>query len=293
VWSAEVDATDAFTPLTLAAAWVPSLRLGTAIVSPFTRGPAILAQSAASLADAASSGTAIGIGASSNIIVEGWNGTPFTSPYSRVRDTVRFLKAAFTGEKVVERYDTFSVDGFRLRLQPEQRPAILVAALRERMLKLAGAEADGAILTWLSAEDVAKVVPIVQNASEDGAPKEIVARIFVCPSTDADQVRAAGRSFVCSYLNVPVYAGYHEWLGHGDQLRPMWDAWKAGDRKAARAAVPDHVVDSLIMHGTAEECRAKVAAYVTNGVTTTAIMVVPVAGVDVDEAVEAMAPRQP
>ncbi|GAB3939380.1 hypothetical protein GCM10027614_21470 [Micromonospora vulcania] len=53
VWSSEVAGTDAFTPLALAAAWQPRLRLGTAITPVFTRGPGLLAMSAAALAEAA------------------------------------------------------------------------------------------------------------------------------------------------------------------------------------------------------------------------------------------------
>ena len=45
VWSTEANGADAFTPLALASVWAPSLRLGTAIVPAFTRGPACLAQS--------------------------------------------------------------------------------------------------------------------------------------------------------------------------------------------------------------------------------------------------------
>ena len=73
LWSAEADGADAFTPLALAAAWEPRLRLGTAIVPAYTRSPACMAQSVATLADAAPGRFAIGIGSSSNVIVERWN----------------------------------------------------------------------------------------------------------------------------------------------------------------------------------------------------------------------------
>ena len=103
VWSSEANGADAFTPLALASVWAPSLRLGTAIVPAFTRGPACLAQSVGALAQAAPGRLAFGIGTSSNVIVEGWNGIPFEQPYQRTRDMVRFLRAALTGAKA-ERY---------------------------------------------------------------------------------------------------------------------------------------------------------------------------------------------
>ena len=274
IWSAEADGADAFTPLALAAAWEPRLRLGTAIVPAYTRSPACFAQCVASLADAAPGRFAIGIGSSSNVIVERWNGVPFVEPYKKVRDVVRFLRESLGGEKVSRAFDTFEVSGFKLGIRPEQRPPILVAALREGMLKLAAKEADGTIINWLSADDVTKVAGVVREHA-GGADKEIVARIFVCPSENAEAVRAAGRFAIAAYLNVPVYAAFHEWLGRGDQLRGMWGAWKAGDRKAALAAIPDEVVDALIVHGSPAQCRATIQRYFDHGVTTTSLAIMP------------------
>ncbi len=290
IWSAESDGADGFTPLAMAAAWEPRLRLGTAIIPAYTRSPACFAQSVASMADAAPGRFAIGIGSSSNVIVERWNGVPFVEPYKKVRDVVRFMKDALSGEKVNKQYDTFKVDGFRLGVRPEQTPSILVAGLREGMLRLAAREADGAIINWLSPDDVTKVAKVVDDAS-GGVPKEIVCRIFVCPSENADVVRAGARFAIAAYLNVPVYAAFHEWLGRGELLQPMWDAWKAGDRKAALAAIPDEVVDDIIVHGSPAECRAKIQAYFDNGVTTTSLAIL---GLDPElkhwEAVRALAP---
>ncbi|HEU4397627.1 MAG TPA: LLM class flavin-dependent oxidoreductase, partial [Actinomycetota bacterium] len=74
VWSSESAGADAFAPLALASVWAPTLRLGTAIVPVFTRGPATLAQCAATLAAAAPGRFTLGIGSSSDVIVEHWNG---------------------------------------------------------------------------------------------------------------------------------------------------------------------------------------------------------------------------
>jgi probable F420-dependent oxidoreductase len=289
IWSAEADGADAFTPLALAAAWEPRLRLGTAIVPAFTRAPACLAQSVAALADAAPGRVAIGIGSSSNVIVEQWNGVPFVEPYRRVRDVVRFLREALAGGKVSHRYDTFEVQGFRLGIRPEEPPRLLVAALREGMLRLAGREADGAIINWLSAEDVRRVASVVDA---EGADKEIVCRVFVCPSTEAEVVRAAAKRAIAAYLNVPVYAAFHRWLGRGDVLAPMWEAWQAGDRRAAVESIPDAVVDELVVHGSPEECRAHIGRYVDAGVTTTSLAILPLAPIDHAASIRDLAPSR-
>ncbi|MHB1138387.1 MAG: LLM class F420-dependent oxidoreductase [Microthrixaceae bacterium] len=294
VWSSEANGADAFTPLALAAAWAPSLRLGSAIVPAYTRGPALLAQSVATLADAAPGRVAFGIGSSSNVIVEGWNGIPFQDPYVQVRDMVRFVRGALAGEKMSGRFGRSEVTGFRLGIRPAEPPAILIAALREGMLRLAGREGDGAIINWLSAEDVRTVAPIVQEAgggSTEQPTREVVARVFVAPTTDRETVVALGRYAIAAYLSVPVYAAFHEWLGRGDRLGEMWRLWGEGDRKAALAAIPESVVDELIVSGSPEQCREHIARYVDNGVTTPAIAVLPFGIEDMRQAARDLAPR--
>lgn len=292
VWSAEANGADGFTPLALAAAWAPELRLGSAIVPAFTRGPACMAQSVASLADAAPGRVAFGIGTSSNVIVERWNGIPFEEPYRQVKDMVTFLREALGGEKVTGTFGRSEVKGFRLGVVPRQQPVILIAALRRGMLRLAGSHSDGAIINWLSADDVQTVAPIVAEAADGaGRPRpEVVARIFVAPTTDRDTVVGGGRMAIAAYLNVPVYAAFHEWLGRGEVLADMWRLWREGDRKAALEAIPESLVDELIVSGTPEECREHIGRYVEAGVSTPALAILPF-GLDQRQALRDLAPR--
>jgi probable F420-dependent oxidoreductase len=272
LWSSEVAGTDAFTPLALAAAWAPELRLGTAIAPVFTRGPGLLAMTAAALAEAAPGRFHLGVGASSPVVVGDWNAVDFTEPYARSRDMLRFLRAALAGETVTHDYGTFAVNRFRLERPPATPPKIQLAALRPGMLRLAAAEADGVILNWLSPADVPTALAEVKAAAPDF---EVTARIFVCPTADTEYARAVGRRMIAAYLTVPAYAAFHRWLGRGDILTPMWTAWSAGDRRSASAAIPDEVVDDLIVHGDPAECRAKVEAYAEAGVKTPVMALLP------------------
>ena len=283
-WSAETAGTDAFTPLALVAEWAPELRLGTAIVPIYTRGAALLAMSAATIAEIAPGRFVFGIGTSTPTIVENWNGVSFAEPYARTRDTVRFLRSALAGDKVTHEYPTFSVSRFRLERPPQPPPQLMIAALRPGMLRLAAREADGAITTWLAPTDVPKV------RAELGPDRELIARIVVCPTEDADAARGLGRLLISSYITVPVYAAFHDWLGRGELLRGMHEAWAAGDRAAANAAIPDEVVDDLIVHGSVDYCRERIASYLEAGLDTPAIALLPT-GEDPLTLVRALAPR--
>ncbi len=283
IWSAEADGADAFVPLALAAIASPDLRLGTAVVPVYTRGPALLAMQVDTISELAKGRFVLGLGTSSNVIVQKWNDIEFKEPYQKTKDTVQFLKEVLGGQKVRNQYKTFKVDGFKLGRQraDNQRGEvpIAVAALRPSMQKLSVVHGDGIIMNWLSSTDVLKVMDNLNTTGVDLSTKEIIARIFVFPTTDEKLARDVGRYLIGAYLNVPVYRKFHEWLGRSDELQTMWDLWEASDRQGALAAIPDETVDSLVLHGSPEECALKIDKYVQNGIKTPVIALIPV-GID-------------
>jgi len=270
-WSLEADGIDCFAPLAVVGA-ATSMRLGTAIANVFTRGPATLAMCAAGIAEVAPGRFCLGIGSGSQPIVESWNGGVFGRPATRVRETAQFLRRALGGERVVFRGKTFSVDGFRLSRPPEHPIPIYVAALRPGMLRVAGEVGDGVIVNWLSADDVPKSIAVCREAAgkagRDPAALEITARLLINVDPPSPQSELAVRRHLTAYLNVPVYRAFQEWLGRGEALGPMWNAWQSGDRKAAVTAVPEKVMNDLIIRGTMDTIRAHVQRYLDAGVDT-------------------------
>ena len=268
-WTLEVDGLDSFTPAALAATWTDKIRIGTAIANVFTRGPALLAQSAVAVAEVAGGRFCLGVGSSSPAIVENWNGVPFERPYTRMRETVAFLKAVFAGEKAQSEY--LGVRGFRIGRRFAEPPPIFIAALQERMLRLAGSEGDGVIINWLTPDDVPKVVAVAKDAARaagrDADALEVVCRIMVLPTENEELARFVARRAVAGYLTTPVYGGFHEWLGRGEALRPMQEAWDAGDRKAATELAPEELIEGLFVTGGAQSCLDQIEAYCRNGVT--------------------------
>jgi probable F420-dependent oxidoreductase len=270
-WSFEADGIDCFSPLAVVGV-ATGMRLGTAIANVYTRGPATLAQCAAGIAEIAPARFCLGIGAGSQPIVESWNGGRFARPATRVREMLQFLRRAFQGERVVFRGETISVDGFRLTRPPTHPIPIHVAALRPGMLRVAGEVADGAILNWLSPEDVPKSVGVVREAARkagrDPDAVEITARLIINVDPPTPESDLAMRRHVAGYLNVPVYRAFQEWLGRAEALGPMWEAWSRGDRRASVAAVPARVVDDLILRGSTADLRAQIGRYLDAGIDT-------------------------
>src|ERR687888_1536537 len=241
-WTGETGGHDGFTALVLAAAWTERMRLGTGVVNVFTRGPATLAQHAAAVSDASGGRFCLGIGSSSNVIVERWNGIPFEKPLTRVRETVEFLRAALSGDR--------AGDGFKLEQPPEQPVPIVIAALRGKMLRLAGELGDGAFVNFTPLAAVEQVIGSLREgesqAGKEPGSTEVLCRFF-CLQGDPEQTSVLARRMFCAYATVPVYEQYFRWLGYGEAIDPLVQAWAAGDRKRAIEAAPQELVEDIFV----------------------------------------------
>jgi probable F420-dependent oxidoreductase len=263
LWTGDTSGPDGFTPLALAAAWTQRMRLGTGIVNPFTRGPAVLAQHAAALHDASGGRFVLGLGSSSNVIVERWNGVPFEKPLSKVREAVERLRPVLAGER--------GMGGFKLEQPPTQPVPIYVAALRERMLRLAGEVADGCFVNFLPVSAVSTVVGQIR-AGEAAAGKEqgsvdVVCRFMNIPQA-RDEAIGLARWMFAAYATVPVYTAFFRWLGWGEELDPMLEAWQAGDRQRALELVPDGLIDEVFVFGAPDEQHERLQRFIDGGITT-------------------------
>lgn len=270
LWSYEVAGRDGFTPLAQAAMVVPEMRLGIAIANVFSRGPATLAMHACALNELAPGRFSLGIGMGSPATVEFWNGVPYRQLKARMEEYMTILRGAFAGERVGFAGETISVKGLRLEYPPQERMPIYVAALRPKMLHFAGAQGDGMITNWLGPDDLPAVMEAlhggVRAAGKDPAGYEVVARLFVLLDEPGDELDTFMRRTTAAYLNVPAYGDFQRWLGHGEELAPMWDAWRSGDRRGAVAAVPQGIMDEIFIRGSADERNEHVQRYYDGGV---------------------------
>jgi probable F420-dependent oxidoreductase len=270
-WPGEVAGHDGFTPVVVAAMATERMRVGTGVVNAFTRGPAVLAQHAASLQQLSRGRFALGIGSSSNVIVERWNGIPFERPRTRVRETVEFLRAALAGERA-------GPGRFKLDQPPEQPVPIVIAALRERMLQTAGELGDGAFVNYLPLSKVDKVLEQIRVGEREGGKEagstEVLCRFF-CLQGDPEQTRGLARWMFCAYATVPVYESFFRWLGYGEDIDPMVEAWRAGDRSKALQLAPGDLIEEIFVLGDPAEQRARVEAFQERGITVPVLLVIP------------------
>lgn len=259
LWSGETpNGSDGFTPLAIATPVTEQMRLVTGIVNPYTRGIAVLAQTAAAMQEASGGRFVLGLGASSDVTVERFNGLAFERPLSRVREAVAGLRPVLSVPP--ER----GFGGLRLERPVSQPVPIVLAALRARMLALAAEIADGAFTNFLPLRGLPSVLEAL------GTPAgsfELACRFFVL-AVPEEQGMALARSMFSAYGSVPVYAEFFRWLGFGEAIDPMVEAYRAGDRGRAAELAPEEVIREIFVFGSADEIRARVQQFIDGGITT-------------------------
>lgn len=272
LWAAEVSGTDGLAACSAMGVKTSSARIGVAITPVYSRPPALLAMGAAAAQQASGGRFALGIGASTPTIVEGWMGQSFQRPVGRMRETIDFLRRAWAGEKI-DHDGTFSARGFRLETPLEQPVPIFLAALGPQMLRLAAGAADGVVLFATSEEGVRLARAAVPN-------KELVARLIVVPGGDAAQVHPFAQWMLAPYIAAP---GYNPWIarqGFEEEAEAIARLWNSGDRTGAREAVSERLIEALVLYGDPARIKERLESFYEAGLSTPILMLLSQEGPD-------------
>ncbi|MFC7172922.1 LLM class flavin-dependent oxidoreductase [Haloplanus litoreus] len=295
-WTGELWGRDAFVTLTAAAAVVDELTLGTAIVNVFSRSAATLAAAAASLDEVAPAGVRLGIGPSTPKAIEDLHGRPYDRPVRRLHETAE-LVAAFTGDEGRVEYEGETVAVADFPALDADVP-VYTAALGPAARRATGRVADG----WLPhnvpftelADAFGTVAETAREAGRD--PDEVTVAPYVPAAVDddPDAARAAIRGHLAYYVGSGE--GYRRAVATAfpDASERIAEAWRAGDRDAARGAVTAEMVDALGVAGTPDRAREQFRNVAGLDVVDHPIVVVP-DGADettTERTVAALAPRR-
>jgi probable F420-dependent oxidoreductase len=275
IWMAETAGPDSFSLAGAMAVSTQTIEIGTAIVAVYNRTPAVLAMSAATLAQLSNNRFILGLGSSSHAIMRDWNGCDFREPLGHVRESVAIVRQALTADKTEFTGKHFRSNGLRLGAKPTQPLRIYLAALREKMCELAGEIGEGLIINFQPASAMPQILAAYRRGAartgRDGTKDEVVCRFQVCVTNDRAKARGLVRMAFGGYLSAPVYNAFLAWCGFEQEARAIAEGFAKKDRAAVASAITDEIVDRIAIIGTPDECREQIAGFVKAGVTTPVI----------------------
>ncbi len=305
IWVAEAYGWDAFTVLTEMACQTERIRLATGIVNVFSRSPALIAQTAASLDRISGGRFVLGLGTSGHQVIGGWHGVPFERGVRRMRETIEIVRTVLRRDRLVYDGEIFHLDmGLKLITHPlRDRIPIYLATLTPSGVALAGELADGWLPVFFSPRHFdAEIRPqLEKGAARAGRPLSDVSICVSQPVVVTDDVEA-GRDAVRPDL--ALYIGgmgsrernYYNQLfcryGYEAEARRIQDLYLSRRRAEAMAALTPEMIDLVTIIGPLDECRRRLAELDRLGVSEVAIgLRLPGGGeADVLEALEALAP---
>jgi F420-dependent oxidoreductase-like protein len=282
---------DSLTVLMAYASASERIKLGTGVVPIFSRTPAAMAQTVATIDEFSGGRMVLGLGVSHKVTVENWFGAEISKPVTQMREYAQIVRAILAGEAPPEG-EFFKTHFQFMGYQPRADIPIKIAALSPNMLCLAGEIGDGVML-WLCSPDYIRdvVIPRVREGREKAGKSldgfDIVAAVPVGLTDDADAARAEMRQQLVTYASLPFYRAMLEGSGFGADLKAFDEGMQAGDVEKAKAGLSDEMVGALAGIGSADDVRAAVERYREAGATSPCIGSVP--GTDFEQALEAVA----
>jgi F420-dependent oxidoreductase-like protein len=255
---------DAFTILSELATCTERIHLGTGIINVFSRSPALIAMSAATLDDISGGRFRLGLGTSGARVVEDFHGVKFEKPLTRLRETIQIIRLLLKGERVDFSGECFELRRFKLGFKPLRADLpIYVAALTPRSLRQVGEIADGWLPThWPRArlfEGIADIGKGAEAAGRDASRIEIAPFVNVVVSSDAERAHRQARAPLAYYIGGmgDYYHASLSRLGFGAEADRVRELWQAGKVKSAMAAIPDAMIGQVAILGPVEACRAR------------------------------------
>ena len=288
-WWGDGGSPDALTTCGILAAHTDRMRIGVAVTPVYTRTPAVLAATASALGQALPGRFVLGLGASSQNMMDGWHGIPLEKPLTRVKETALMVRSMLAGEKSNFDLDTLHSHGYS-QAPIEQPVPIYIAALRSKMIEMAAEIGDGVVFNLWPMGALPKMVEHVHigaaRAGKKGEDVEIVNRHMVLVTDDKETARAKFRSAFAPYYATPVYNAFLAWAGYEDEAAQIREGWAERNREKTTSAISDELVHEIGIIGGAEECRERLQWCAKTGIHTH--IIAPLDGSSPEEAQKTM-----
>ncbi len=206
-WLAQTGLADALTILSIAGRTTQRIELGTAVVPTWTRHPQVMAAGALTAQAATNGRLVLGIGLSHQPAVEDRYGMTWERPIRHMSEYLSILESLLQTGSASFRGEVWSLDAEGVGLG-ERPPLVMLAALGEQMLEMAGRRTDGTVLWCVGPKTLERQITPVITAAADAAGRpapRIVCSLPVCVTDDPDHVRAAVGDLLAYYATLPSY----------------------------------------------------------------------------------------
>lgn len=265
VWIPETWGMEGYSMLSAVSQIIKNSKVGSSIINIYSRTPTLIAMGAVTV-DALSNGRLIlGLGTSSESIVQEWHGLEFKNPVQRMREYVDIIRLTISGNKVNYDGKFFQLKNFNLLITPTRKNIpIYLAAVNEKMTNLAWEIGDGVIFYLRPIAELKSTIQKMQSKKKI----DVACQLITCVSNDSEKAIKRAKKTLAFYISVGTI--YREFLaknGFSNETKNIYEEFKKTGLKSNYELVTDNMLDSLVISGTPQECTKKLKRFFDAGIT--------------------------
>ncbi len=278
VWIPESWGREAFSSLGALTQVTNSVKLGTSVISIYSRSASTIAMSAATIDILSNNRMLIGLGASTPVLASNWHGLSFENPVERMKEYVECIRLILAGGLINYEGRICKIKNFKLAFRPSRKSVpILLAAINPKMILLSTFIADGILLYLRPEHELRRVVSTIRSRR----PKVDFEIACVLITAVSDKNPEKGRERAARTIAFYTAAGryYNKFLaenGFRNEVRDITFEYNAEGLDAASKFVTDKMLNSLAIYGTKEDCRKAIKKFMSTGISLPILQINPV-----------------
>ena len=264
IWIPETWGMDGMSMLTAVSQIVKNSKIGSSVINIYSRTPSLIAMSAATLDTLSNGRLILGLGTSSEPIVQEWHGLKFSQPVQRMREYVEIIRLIISGNKINYNGKLFHIKNFTLLIKPPRKKIpIYLAAINQKMVELTWDIADGVIFYLRPISELQNTIQKMQSKRKI----DVSSQLITCMSEDEDQAIERAKKTLAFYVSVgKIYREFLAKNGFAKEIHDICDEYKKSGLRTNYKLVSNNLLDSLTIYGTPENCKKKLDKFVKTGV---------------------------
>jgi 5,10-methylenetetrahydromethanopterin reductase len=278
IWVPESWGREAFSSLGALTQVTNRVKLGTSIASIFSRSPATIAMSAATVDILSNQRMIIGLGVGTPILAEHWHGSKFEYPLERMGEYVECIRLILTGHVVNYKGTFCTLKNFKLSFKPNRSNIpIFIAAVNAKMIMLSTLVADGVLLFLRPEHELRRTVSFLRSNQQDRNFEISCVFITAISDKNPESGRERAAKTIAFYTSVGHY--YNRFLadnGFRDEVQDIKTEYQTNGLNAAAKMVPDKMLRSLAIYGSQENAIKSLRKFISTGISLPILQINPV-----------------
>ena len=264
VWIPETWGMENFSMLSMASKENSFAKIGSSIVNIYSRSPSLIAMGAATVDTISNKRLVLGLGTSSQPLVEDFHGDKFEKPLKRMKEYVEIIRLILTGKRINYSGEIFSLKDFSLLIKPPRNTIpIYLAAVNQKMVELAWEIADGVIFYLRPKNEIKSTLAKMENQKKIDTTLQII----TCIHKDPEKAIIRAKKTIAFYVSVgKIYREFLALNGFKNETKNIFEEYKKTGLENNHELVPKSMINELCISGTPDECKKQLKQFRETGI---------------------------